>query len=71
MVLKIAKKLGNKVYEKKFKLGDVLRAEEAFITSTTKFIQPVVKINSKTIGNGSPGPVTMKLREAYFKYIGL
>ena len=70
-VLKIAKKLGNKVYEKKFKIGDVLRAEEAFITSTTKFIQPVVKINNKTIGNGSPGPVTMKLREAYFKYIGL
>ena len=70
-VFKIAKRLGENVYEKRFSVSEALRAKEAFITSTTKFIQPVIKIDNQVIGSGSPGLITEKLREAYFKYIGL
>ena len=68
-VLKIAKKLGEKVYEEKFTVTQAMRAKEAFITSTTKFILPVTKIDSRAIGNKKPGPITEKLRSAYLEYI--
>ena len=68
-VLKIAKKLGEKVYEEKFTVTQAMRAKEAFITSTTKFILPVTKIDNRAIGNKKPGPITEKLRSAYLEYI--
>lgn len=42
-------------------LEAVYQAREAFITSTTKRIIPVVQVNEKIIGNGQPGPVSMEL----------
>jgi D-alanine transaminase/branched-chain amino acid aminotransferase len=39
----------------------VTKAKEAFITSTTKMILPVFKINGQTIGNGKPGTVTKEI----------
>ena len=68
-VLKIAKKLGEKVYDEKFTVTQAMRAKEAFITSTTKFILPVTKIDNRAIGNKKPGPITEKLRSAYLEYI--
>ena len=42
-------------------------ADEAFITSTTREISPVVRIDDRVIGNGKPGPVTLMLLEGYRK----
>lgn len=42
-------------------LNDVLQAKEAFLTSTTKRIIPIVQVNQNLIGNGKPGPVTRSL----------
>ena len=42
-------------------LDDVYNAREAFLTSTTKRIIPIVTINEKTMGDGKPGKVTMAL----------
>jgi branched-chain amino acid aminotransferase len=44
---------------------DLDSADEAFITSTTRELNPVVRIDDRTIGTGRPGPVTMKLLEGY------
>ena len=44
---------------------DLETADEAFITSTTREISPVVRIDDRVIGSGKPGPVTMKLLTGY------
>ena len=44
---------------------DLETADEAFITSTTRELSPVTKIDDRTIGLGKPGPVTMKLLDGY------
>lgn len=49
------------VEERDITLDDLAQAKEAFITSTTKNILPVVEIDGKPLGNGLPGEVTLKL----------
>ncbi|MCL4810997.1 MAG: aminotransferase class IV [Vicinamibacteraceae bacterium] len=44
---------------------DVWQADEAFITSTTREIVPVVRVSGRVIGPGSPGPITRRLMEVY------
>ena len=46
---------------------DLETADEAFITSTTREISPVVRIDERAIGTGKPGPVTLKLLAGYRK----
>lgn len=43
--------------------ADIINAKEAFISSTTKKVMPVVAINGKTIGNGQPGAITRAIFE--------
>ncbi len=64
-VLKCAKKLGIKYEIKDFKIKDLLKADEVFLTATNKDVLPVVKVDSKTISNGKPGVLTKKILEAY------
>ncbi len=44
---------------------DLDTADEAFITSTTRELSPVTRIDDRTIGTGKPGPITLKLLEGY------
>jgi branched-chain amino acid aminotransferase len=46
---------------------DLETADEAFITSTTRELSPVTRIDDRVLGTGKPGPVTMKLLEGYRK----
>ena len=59
-VLKLAKKFID-VEEKDISLNDLFEADEVFLTSTTKKIMPVVKIDNKAIGNGMPGKISKRL----------
>ncbi len=45
--------------------ADLQTADEAFITSTTRELSPVVRIDDRLIGNGTPGPITLRLLEGY------
>lgn len=45
--------------------NDLETADEAFITSTTRELSPVTKIDERVIGSGKPGPITLKLLEGY------
>ena len=45
-----------------------LKAKEAFITSASLFVQPVVSIDGKTVANGKPGPMATRLREIYIDF---
>ena len=67
VVLECAKKLDYEVITKNFTKVDAESADEAFMTSATGLITPVVKINSSQIGNGKPGNFTKSLRAEYIK----
>jgi branched-chain amino acid aminotransferase len=47
--------------------ADLDSADEIFITSTTREINPVVRIDDRVIGNGKPGPITLRLWDAYHR----
>jgi D-alanine transaminase len=64
-VLKVARAEGIKLVERRFTLKDVFSAREAFLTSTTAAVLPVVSVDGRKVGDGKPGPITMRLRERY------
>jgi branched-chain amino acid aminotransferase len=53
------------VREQVLRDDDLFAADEAFLTSTTREIAPIVTVDDCTIGNGKPGPVTGKLLKAF------
>ena len=65
------KKRKIKFKEAKFNLNDVKRASEAFITSATQHVMPVVKVNRIKIGKGLPGPRAQDFRAAYMESLKL
>ncbi|WP_108260900.1 D-amino-acid transaminase [Mangrovicoccus ximenensis] len=66
-VLKMAKEAQMQVEERPFTIEEAKDAAEAFITSATTFVMPVVKIDGAEIGGGKPGPVAKRLREIYIE----
>jgi D-alanine transaminase len=66
----LAAKLQLKLVERPFSLAEARRAKEAFITSATSFVTPVVKIDGEKIGDGKPGPTARRLREEYLRFAG-
>jgi len=56
------------VEERAFTLEEAYRAREAFITSASQIVLPVVRVDDRTIGDGKPGPVAIALRRAYHRY---
>jgi len=69
-VMKIAKDAGYTVAERPFTLKEALNAKEVFLTGTTTFVMPVVRIDDRAIANGHPGEYALDLRQRYAKYIG-
>ena len=51
--------------ERSFTIAEAQVAREAFVTSATTFVWPVVAIDGVSIGDGKPGPVASRLREVY------
>lgn len=60
-----AEELQMKVEERPFTLEEARQAKEAFISSATNLVMPVVQVDDVKIGSGAPGPVTARLRAAY------
>jgi D-alanine transaminase len=65
IMLEAAAQAQIKVAERKFTVAEALAAKEAFISSATGAGVPVVSIDGKTIGNGTPGPLTQRIRDLY------
>ena len=57
------------ILEKNFSLVDAYNAEEAFLTGTFGAQVPVKAIDGRVIGDGQPGPFTLKIRTLYFDLI--
>ena len=65
--LDVAREAGVPAEERTLTTADMWAADEAFITGTTREITPVVKVDGRPFGDGRPGPVTVKLLEAFRK----
>ncbi len=64
-VLELAAREGMPTEECVLHEPDLCSVQEAFITSTTREIVPVVQVGGYAIGNGAPGPVTRRLIDAF------
>ncbi|MAK64246.1 MAG: D-amino acid aminotransferase [Maricaulis sp.] len=64
-ILRLARDAGYDVEERGFTLDEAHGAREAFITSATTFVTPVVRIDDRPVGNGAPGSLGSLLRETY------
>lgn len=65
--LRVAELLQMQVEERPFTKEEAADASEAFFTSASAFICPVIEIDGEKIGEGKPGPVVEKLREVYLE----
>lgn len=62
-----AKRLGWPVEERAFTVEEMFSADEVFLASTTLWTYPLVEIEGRRIGAGTPGPVATKLREVLWE----
>jgi len=67
-VVALAEERQLRVEERAFSVEEALAAKEAFITSASVFVQAVVSVDGKKIGDGKPGPMAGRLREIYVEF---
>ena len=66
-VLRLAEEQQLALEQRPFSIAEAGSAREAFITSATTFVMPVVSLNGQPVGDGRPGAVTRRLRELYIE----
>lgn len=64
-LFRMAKEHGVTIEERLFTPDEAYAADEAFLTSASNFVLPIVEIDGKRIGGGQPGPVVRTLRKIY------
>ncbi|UEM06190.1 D-amino-acid transaminase [Skermanella rosea] len=67
-IVRLAKEAGIPFEERAFSLEEAYRAREAFVSSASTFVMPVTRIDDRTVGNGKPGSLGERLRQAYLEY---
>jgi branched-chain amino acid aminotransferase len=68
LIMELGAREGIAVREETLTPADLTSADETFITSTTREISPVVRIDERVIGSGKPGPITRRLLERYRRF---
>ena len=64
-VLRMAAEAQMVVEERLFTIDEAKEADEAFTTSASAFVMPVIEIDGVSLGDGTPGPIATRLREIY------
>lgn len=59
---------GLRLEERGFTIDEVKDAAEAFITSSTSFVYPVINVDGQPVGTGQPGQLTQRLRQLYIDH---
>jgi D-alanine transaminase len=67
LLIELANEHNVEIVERPFTLEEALDADEAFMSSATTFVLPIVEIDGKQIGDGKPGPIFKKMREMYIE----
>lgn len=68
-ILRLARKAGIQIEERPFTLEEALKADEAFLTSTSSGALAITEIDGKKIAGGNPGEISLKLNELYQNYV--
>jgi D-alanine transaminase len=66
-LFRLSQEHGVKIEERLFTPEEAYAADEAFLTSASQFVMPIVEIDGRRIGGGQPGPVSRKLRELFLE----
>ncbi|PVX81346.1 D-alanine transaminase [Paraburkholderia unamae] len=66
-ILQIAGDAGLRIEERRFTVEEAQAAREAFLTSASSTVTPVVQVENAVIGNGRPGQLTMRLQQIYLE----
>ena len=69
-VMRLAAEEGLTVDERLFTVAEAHEAAEAFLTSASMLVMPVVSVDGKPVGNGRPGPLSRRLRKLYLEMAG-
>ncbi|WP_034851659.1 D-amino-acid transaminase [Inquilinus limosus] len=67
-ILRVAAAEGLRFEERPFRVEEAYAAREAFLSSATSFVTPVLRIDDRTIGDGAPGALSRKLFDAYLAH---
>ena len=65
ILLELAKEHKIELEQRLFSVKEALEADEAFLSSATTFVLPIIEIDGKQIGDGKPGKIAKKMREMY------
>ncbi|HZT27483.1 MAG TPA: D-amino-acid transaminase [Pseudolabrys sp.] len=68
VVIKVIKAQGLAFEERAFTVEEAYQAREAFVTSASQIVLPVVAIDGRPVGNGAPGLVAAALRREYYRF---
>jgi D-alanine transaminase len=66
-VLRFAHEAQMKIEERNFTIEEAQQADEAFITSASAFVTPVIELDGQKISSGAPGSIVPRLREIYLE----
>ncbi len=64
-VLEVADRFGLRVRQETLTVDRLSRADEAFLTATTREVTPLVRVDGRAVGSGAPGRLTMRLLDGY------
>ena len=68
-VIRVIEQAGLRFVERPFSVAEAKDAREAFLTSTTAYVTPVVRIDDSAVGDGKPGPLARELGQFYRRYV--
>jgi D-alanine transaminase len=66
-LLRLSQESGIVLEERRFTVEEAYEAAEAFLTSASNFVLPVVSIDGRPVADGRPGPITTRLRQLYLQ----
>jgi len=67
LILELAPKHGFKIEQRSFTIDEAYDADEAFLSSATTMVYPIIEIDGKPIGDGKAGDITKAIREMYIE----
>jgi D-alanine transaminase len=68
-VIRVIGQAGLRFVERAFSVAEAKQAREAFLTSTTSYVTPIVRIDETVVGDGKPGPLARELGQFYRRYV--
>jgi D-alanine transaminase len=68
VVLDVLAAQGLRLEERSFTVEEAYAAREAFVTSASQIVMPVVSIDGRPVGEGRPGPITLHLRRDFHRH---